>query len=280
MESPSSQKLKVERVKRVVNLATCYDSDAYCKEAGVDEVARGCLFGPVYAAAVILNPTVPLHEWLNDSKLVTPRRRAVVREWIERTALAWSVGSVSNTDIDRIGIGVTTMEAMSSAIASLSIQPDFLIVDGSHFYPHPAVENIKYTTVVGGDGKYASIAAASILAKEHHDEFIRNMITNQPDLHTKYDVGNNVGYHSKKHAEGLRTHGASKYHRMTFLTRLLPPSTPYASIRASRSLPVQPGILFQSDDDEEDEEDEEGRNGVARVSFVSTTSSATTSVEK
>lgn len=225
-----------------MNLAISYDSNLYAREAGVDEVARGCLFGPVYAAAVILNPSVPLHEWLNDSKLVTPKRRAVVREWIETTALAWSVASVSNVDIDQRGIGVATMEAMNSAISSLTLRPDVLLVDGPYFSAERALQEIHHVTIVGGDGKYASIAAASILAKEHHDEFIRKMIIGSPELHERYDVGNNVGYHSKRHAEGLRKHGVSKYHRLSFLTKLLPPATPYAS------------ILFETDNDKETRE--------------------------
>jgi ribonuclease HII len=224
--------------RRHICLLPRYQNDASIVEAGVDEVARGCLFGPVYAAAVILNPEVPVHHWLNDSKLVTRKRRAVVRKWIEQHALSWSVASVDNDQIDKINIRRAAMLAMNTAVTSLKMRPGVLLIDGDYFNPESSIQDINYVTIVGGDAKYASIAAASILAKEHHDEYIRNMTEKEPELHMKYDVRNNVGYHTKKHASGLREHGISIFHRKTFLRKLLR-TTDYAE------------ILFQSESEEE-----------------------------
>ena len=199
-----------------------YNTCGKILEAGVDEVARGCLFGPVYAGAVILNPDVPLHKWLNDSKRVSKKRRAVVREWIEETALAWGVAFVDNDDIDRINIRNAAMEAMNLAIEKLKIKPTFLLVDGNYFQPGLYSKNIPFLTVIAGDAKYGNIAAASILAKEHHDEHIQRMILQDATLHEKYDIGKNVGYGTAKHIAGLKTNGSTRLHRQSFLKRILP----------------------------------------------------------
>jgi|SRR6478609_3577526 len=217
-------------------------------QAGVDEVARGCLFGPVYAAAVILNPNEPLHEWLNDSKKVTKKRRAVVRQWIEKTAVAWAVASVQNDVIDEINIRNAAMKAMNVAIDNLTTRPNFLLIDGDYFEAQESISDIPFVTIVQGDAKYANIAAASILAKEHHDQFIREMISKDPDLHIQYDVGNNVGYGTKRHIEGLKTHGASIHHRKSFLKRILP--------KTNTALK----LLFEDSDEEDDEVENDEAN--------------------
>jgi ribonuclease HII len=190
-------------------------------QAGIDEVARGCLFGPVYSAAVILNPNVPLHEWLYDSKKVTPKRRSVVRRWIEETALAWSVSSVDNVTIDRIRIGNATMKAMNEAVKGLSVVPEMLLVDGDYFRADEGVSDIPHVTLVGGDATFANIAAASILAKEHHDEYIRSLIAEDPSLHIRYDLSNNVGYGTPRHIQGIKTYGPTPQHRKSFLRNIV-----------------------------------------------------------
>lgn len=221
-----------------------YNMDNDLLEAGVDEVARGCLFGPVYAAAVILNPNEPLHKWLNDSKKVTKKRRAIVREWVEETALSWAVASVSNVDIDRMNIRNASMEAMNLAIAKLNVKPQLLLVDGNYFTStHTINDDIPYVTVIEGDAKYGSIAAAAILAKEHHDEYIRKLVEMNPELHTRYDIGSNVGYYGRtKHRDGLQTYGCTEYHRRTFLKRILPSAMPPQ---------VLDDILKESDEDDD-----------------------------
>lgn len=209
------------RARRTIQLATRYKVDEHLLEAGVDEVARGCLFGPVYAGAVILNPDIPVHPWLNDSKRVTKLRRAQVRKWIEETAIAWSVGHVHARTIDRINIRNAAMMAMNDAIEKLKIRPDLLLVDGDYFLPSAGNRGIAHVTIVAGDAKYANIAAASILAKEHHDEYIRKMIADDESLNDKYELGKNVGYGTKKHIDGLRQHGKHDHHRVSFLGRIL-----------------------------------------------------------
>jgi ribonuclease HII len=206
-------------------------------EAGVDEVARGCLFGPVFAAAVILSPDVPLHKWLNDSKKVTKKRRAEVRKWVEEKALAWSVAHVDNTVIDKINIRKSSLLAMELAVRHLKMEPEFLVVDGNYFHgtesfkdldchvdnieEEKKIVNIPHVTVVGGDAIYASIAAASIIAKEHHDEYIREMVRVDNSLQEKYDLEKNVGYGTPRHIKGLVTHGPCSFHRTSFLKRIL-----------------------------------------------------------
>lgn len=206
-------------------------------EAGVDEVARGPLFGPVFAAAVILNPDIPLHPWLNDSKKVTKKRRKLVREWIEETALCYSVADISNEIIDKINIRNAAFLAMEIAIRNLSISPIKLLIDGDYFpgtinfgkfeqfVPNstPHVQTIcPHICIVGGDGIYASIAAASILAKEYHDEYIKNLLEQNPELCEKYSLETNMGYGTNNHIKGLKEHGASSFHRRTFLSKILP----------------------------------------------------------
>lgn len=181
-------------------------------EAGLDEAGRGCLCGPVACAAVILPPDFQ-NEMLNDSKKLTARRREQLRGIIEKEAVAWAVVMVPPQEIDEINILNASIEGMHRAVARLSVTPQHLVVDGNRFKPYPG---IPHTTVVKGDGKYMSVAAASILAKTHRDELMRRLADDYPG----YDWHNNMGYPTKKHYEGLATLGPTPHHRLTFrLTR-------------------------------------------------------------
>lgn len=188
-------------------------------QAGTDEVARGCLFGRIYGAAVILDPAKDLPPWLNDSKKTTKKRRAVLREWIEENALCWSVAYRTAKDIQERGINTCNYEVMKEAIDNLSVKPEFLIVDFVKFntdgfgIPHIKIEK--------GDSKYAPIAAASIIAKEHHDDYIKALVEEEPLLHERYNLGSNVGYHSPLHRQGLVTFGPHEEHRLSFLSRII-----------------------------------------------------------
>ncbi|MDR1097333.1 MAG: ribonuclease HII [Tannerella sp.] len=182
-------------------------------EAGCDEAGRGCLAGAVYAAAVIL-PANFRNETLNDSKQLTEKQRETLRPLIEKEAIAWAVGIVTPEEIDRINILNASFLAMHRAIEQLQVKPEHLLIDGNRFTPYPA---IPHTTVVKGDGKYLSIAAASILAKTHRDEYMNLLHTEYPD----YLWHENKGYPTKAHRDAIRRHGTTPYHRKSFT--LLPP---------------------------------------------------------
>ncbi len=177
-------------------------------EAGCDEAGRGCLAGAVYAAAVILPPDFR-NELLNDSKQLTERQRYQLREVIEREALAWAVGVVTPEEIDQVNILKASFLAMHRAIDQLKVRPEHLLIDGNRFTKYG---NLPHTTVVKGDGKYLSIAAASILAKTYRDDYM-NVLHQEYPL---YDWNQNKGYPTKKHRAAIREHGATPYHRMTF----------------------------------------------------------------
>ena len=181
-------------------------------EAGCDEAGRGCLAGPVFAAAVILPPSFS-NDLLNDSKKLTERQRYELRPIIEREAIAWAVGTVDNREIDRINILRASIEAMHRAIRLLKVRPEALLIDGNRFYPF---EDIPHTTIVKGDGKMMSIAAASVLAKTYRDDFMTQIDQEFP----QYNWRVNKGYPTKDHRTAIAQHGATKYHRMSF--RLLP----------------------------------------------------------
>lgn len=183
-------------------------------EAGCDEAGRGCLAGAVYAAAVILPPDFR-NEMLNDSKQLTEKQRETLRPVIENEAVAWAVGSVTPEEIDRINILKASFLAMHRAIEQLKVMPEHLLIDGNRFTPYA---DIPYTTVVKGDGKYLSIAAASVLAKTHRDEYMDKLNTKYPD----YSWHKNKGYPTKAHRDAIRLHGATPYHRKSFT--LLPPA--------------------------------------------------------
>lgn len=177
-------------------------------EAGVDEAGRGCLAGDVYAAAVIL-PQDYDNPLLNDSKQLSASKRFKLREEIERDALAWAVGTASVEEIDRINILRAAILAMHRALDALQTRPQFIIVDGNKFIPYGET---PYTTVVKGDGKYQSIAAASILAKTYRDEY---MVRQHQDF-PHYGWDRNAGYGTREHREALKLHGVTPLHRHSF----------------------------------------------------------------
>lgn len=177
-------------------------------EAGCDEAGRGCLAGSVFAAAVILPPDFH-HPLLNDSKQMTERNRNLLREVIEREAVAWAVQEISAARIDEINILNASFEGMSLAVAQLDPQPQFLAIDGNRFRTSL---DIPYTCVVKGDGKYADIAAASVLAKTHRDEYMMRLAEEYP----MYGWAKNKGYPTREHRLAVREYGLSPYHRVTF----------------------------------------------------------------
>lgn len=177
-------------------------------EAGCDEAGRGCLAGSVFAAAVILPPDFS-HPLLDDSKLMTERNRDLLREVIEREAVAWAVCEVSPQRIDEINILNASIEGMNLSVGQLAVRPQFMAVDGNRFR---AMHDIPYACIVKGDGKYADIAAASVLAKTHRDEYMRRIAAEYPE----YGWGRNKGYPTREHRLAIREHGLSPYHRLTF----------------------------------------------------------------
>ena len=177
-------------------------------EAGCDEAGRGCLAGSVYAAAVILPPDYQ-NELLNDSKQLTEKRRYELREIIERDAVAWAVGIVTPEEIDKINILNASILAMHRALDQLKVRPEAIIVDGNRFKPY---QKLPYTTIVKGDGKYLSIAAASILAKTYRDDYMNELAKEYP----QYDWLSNKGYPTKKHREAIKQYGITPYHRKSY----------------------------------------------------------------
>ena len=182
--------------------------DANRIEAGCDEAGRGCLAGSVFAAAVILPPDFK-NDDLNDSKQLSEKKRYALRPIIEREAIAWAVGIVTPEEIDKINILKASFLAMHRAIDQLTIRPEHLLIDGNRFTPY---RDIKHTTVVKGDGKYLSIAAASILAKTYRDDYMDELAKEYPDYHWT----ENKGYPTKAHREAIRAVGITPYHRKTF----------------------------------------------------------------
>ena len=191
-------------------------------EAGCDEAGRGCLAGPVFAAAVILPPDFK-NEMLNDSKQLTEKKRYQLREVIEREAMAWAVGIVDNKEIDKINILNASILAMHRALDQLKVRPENIIVDGNRWKPYflPIALNsqlstlnspIPATTIVKGDGKFLSIAAASILAKTYRDDFMLRI----HEEFSQYHWDKNKGYPAKVHREAIRQFGTTPYHRMSF----------------------------------------------------------------
>lgn len=183
-------------------------------EAGCDEAGRGCLAGSVFAAAVILPPDYQNAD-LNDSKQLSARRRYKLREEIERDALAWAVGEVLPEEIDRINILNASILAMHRALDQLCTRPEYVIVDGNRFKPYcdtTTGEILPHTTIVKGDGKYLSIAAASILAKTYRDDYMLRLHEQYPH----YGWDRNMGYPTKEHREALAQYGPTPVHRLTF----------------------------------------------------------------
>lgn len=177
-------------------------------EAGCDEAGRGCLAGSVYAGAVIFPPDYE-NAWLNDSKQLSERRRNELREVIKREAVAWAVGVVTPEEIDRINILNASILAMHRALDGLATRPEAIIVDGNRFKPY---NNLPYTTIIKGDGKYLSIAAASILAKTFRDDYMAGLAREYP----QYDWLSNKGYPTRKHREAIREFGITPFHRRSY----------------------------------------------------------------
>jgi ribonuclease HII len=177
-------------------------------EAGCDEAGRGCLAGDVYAAAVILPPDYS-HPLLNDSKQLTEKQRYALREDIERDALAWALGVVTAKEIDEINILNASILAMHRALDGLKIRPEYVVVDGNKFKPYG---DTPHETVVKGDGKLMNIAAASILAKTYRDDYMNRLHEEYPH----YDWNHNKGYPTAKHRAGIKEHGLTPYHRMSY----------------------------------------------------------------
>lgn len=177
-------------------------------EAGCDEAGRGCLAGPVFAAAVILSPDFE-HDWLNDSKQLSEKKRNELRYVIEKSALAFEVASYSPAEIDKVNILNASIFSMHRALDALPIKPEHIIVDGNRFKPF---KDIPHVTVVKGDGKYLSIAAASILAKTYRDDYMGKIHKEFP----MYRWDKNKGYPTKDHRAAIKEHGITPYHRKTF----------------------------------------------------------------
>ena len=189
-----------------------FNHSGFCLEVGTDEAGRGCLSGPVVAAAVIL-PKGFKHPLLNDSKQISEKKRRELRPFIEENALAFGVSFISEQEVDEINVLQASITGMQLAIAKMSIAPEFIIVDGNKFKPY---KDIPYETIVKGDAKYMSIAAASVLAKTYRDEFMEKIHQEFPE----YNWKKNKGYPTKEHRNAIREFGATKYHRKTF--KLLP----------------------------------------------------------
>lgn len=177
-------------------------------EAGCDEAGRGCLAGSVFAAAVILPPDFH-HPLLNDSKQMTERARNILREVIEREAVAWAVAEVTAARIDEINILKASIEGMNIAAANLKVAAEFLAIDGNRFISHTG---LPYKCIVKGDGKYADIAAASVLAKTHRDEYMLRLHNEFP----RYGWDRNKGYPTREHRLAIREYGLTPYHRLSF----------------------------------------------------------------
>ncbi len=187
-------------------LKSCFNANVI--EAGLDEVGRGCLAGPVVAAAVILPPTYT-HAILNDSKQLTRAQREQVRTDVLRDALAWAVAEVSAEEIDRINILKASFLAMHRAVDQLTVRPEHLLVDGNRFAPYPMT---PHTCIIKGDAKFLSIAAASVVAKCYRDELMEQLGEEFP----QYGWAKNVGYPTPVHRAAIREHGSCRWHRMSF----------------------------------------------------------------
>jgi len=188
-------------------------------EAGCDEAGRGCLAGSVYAAAVILPPDYH-NDLLNDSKQLTERQRYRLRTVIEHDAVAWALGIVTPGEIDHINILNASILAMHRALDALTVRPEAIIVDGNRFKPYTPPHlgrsqgrgSLPHTTIVKGDGKYLSIAAASILAKTYRDDYMNGLADEYP----QYDWRSNKGYPTRKHRDAIRQYGITPYHRRSY----------------------------------------------------------------
>jgi ribonuclease HII len=189
-------------------------------EAGIDEVARGCLAGPVYSSAVVwpkeIDPT-DQNIIVKDSKTLSKRKRLILKDYIEENAIDFSVTFENNNTIDKINILNATYKSMHKSLDQLNLDIDHILVDGNKFKPYTNAKNevIPYTCIISGDAKYVPIAAASILAKVYHDLYIDKLCDEHPELEI-YDWRNNMCYGTKKHMEAIQINGISEYHRKSF----------------------------------------------------------------
>jgi ribonuclease HII len=195
-----------KRLMNEIHLLNCYKDGLI--EAGCDEAGRGCLAGPVVAAAVIL-PNEFKNILINDSKQLTEKSRNFLRQIIEKESISWAVAFVDNHEIDKINILNASFLAMNNAIAQLEVKPQHLIIDGNRF---KNTSNIPYTCIVKGDSKYLSIAAASILAKTHRDEYMLKIHQKHPE----YNWEQNKAYPTKEHRKAIAKYGITSYHRKTY----------------------------------------------------------------
>ena len=177
-------------------------------EAGCDEAGRGCLAGSVYAAAVVLPSDYDNPEF-NDSKKLTEKKRYLLREQVQRDAVAWAIGVVTPDEIDKINILNASFLAMHRALDQLKVRPEAVIVDGNRFKPY---HDLPYTTIIKGDGRYQAIAAASILAKTYRDDYMAELAIQYP----QYDWQSNKGYPTKKHREAIKNYGITPFHRRSY----------------------------------------------------------------
>ena len=204
-------------MKHIPHLLNCMNRNRI--EAGCDEAGRGPLAGPVFAAAVIL-PEDFHHPLLNDSKKMTARQRDEVREVIEKDAISWAVEEVSPAEIDELNILWASVTGMQRAVLRLNPRPDFLLIDGNRFRPFGTYTAKDYSTVVKGDATYASIAAASVLAKTWRDEYMKKIALEYPE----YGWDRNMGYPTLEHIAAIRKYGYTPYHRMSFHPKELEPT--------------------------------------------------------
>lgn len=207
-------------------------------EAGCDEAGRGCLAGPVFAAAVIL-PKDFYHPFLNDSKQITEEQRYELRPFIEQHALAFGVAQLDHKQIDKLNILRASFKSMHLAVKQLSIQPQLLLIDGNRFARY---KRIPHQCVIGGDGKYASIAAASILAKTYRDDFMKELHLKHPN----YNWAQNKGYATKEHQAALEKWGPCKYHRRSFRLDYSQPALFAESVTTTENNASQPAEIIQT----------------------------------
>lgn len=191
--------------------------------AGCDEAGRGVLFGRIYAASVVLNPCIPLHPYIKDSKKLTPEKRKIARKFIEKTAIDYSVTFIEPDEIDKINIRQANIKAFNNVIHGLKTRVEKIYIDGNDFVPAlncPYKPN-QIETIIKGDSKFPAISAASILAKEYHDDYIKDMCKMFQDLDKKYHLLSNMGYGSSNHIQGIKEYGYSPFHRLTFRIKKL-----------------------------------------------------------
>lgn len=182
-------------------------------QVGIDEAGKGCMIGPVYSAAVIWDKNVDASE-IKDSKKISRKKRAIIRKYIEENAVDYGVGFASNTEVDEINISNATFLAMHRALSNLKTPFNRILVDGNRFKPYQC--NV-HTCIIGGDNKYVNIAAASILAKEYHDDWIKEHFSDDD----KYNLMNNKGYGTKAHLEAIRQYGITDFHRLSYCKKFI-----------------------------------------------------------